>query len=47
MNQCLKAKIDKLDDQLKKVKNHNINDFKEYRDKVCSYISSTYEGGSY
>ena len=47
INQCLKAKMKKLDSQLDKLQNHNVADFKKSRDKTCRDISSTYEGGSY
>ena len=47
INQCLKAKMENLDNKLDKLQNHNIVEFKKFRDKICSDISSTYEGGSY
>jgi len=47
INQCLKAKIEKLDSQLSKLQKHNIVDFKKSRDKICNDIISIYEGGSY
>ena len=47
INQCLKAKMEILDNKLDKLQNHNIVEFKKFRDKICNDISSTYEGGSY
>ena len=47
INQCLKAKMKNLDNQLDKLQNHNVVNFKKSRDKICNDVSSTYEGGSY
>jgi uncharacterized protein YecT (DUF1311 family) len=47
INQCLKARMGQLDNQLDKVQNHNTLDFKKSRNLTCTDISSTYEGGSY
>ena len=47
INQCLKAKMEKLDNKLNKIKNHKISNFKKYRNKICSDIALVYEGGTY
>lgn len=47
INECLKSQMQKYDNKLDKIKNHDIKSFKEYRNKICSDISSTYKGGTY
>lgn len=47
INQCLKQKMQNLDEKLDKIKNHSIQEFKKYRHKICSNISSTYKDSSY
>lgn len=47
INKCLKSQMQKHDNKLDKLQNHNIKSFKEYRNKICSDISSSYKGGTY
>ncbi|ASG67741.1 hypothetical protein fh0823_04830 [Francisella halioticida] len=47
INKCLKSQMQKLDSKLDNIQNHNIKNFKKYRNKICSDISATYNGGSY
>lgn len=47
INECLKSQMQKFDSKLDKIQNHDINNFKKYRDSMCSDISSEYEGGTF
>jgi uncharacterized protein YecT (DUF1311 family) len=47
INQCLKAQMAKLDTQITKTDGHNIKMLKNYRNKICSDISSSYKGGTF
>ena len=39
--------MQQLDSKLDKIQNHNISNFKKYRDNICSDICSEYKGGTF
>ncbi|AVC44507.1 hypothetical protein B4919_06780 [Francisella tularensis subsp. novicida] len=47
INACLKSQMQIYDTKLNDVQNHDIKNFKKYRDNICYDISSTYKGGTY
>ncbi|WP_234393369.1 DUF1311 domain-containing protein [Francisella adeliensis] len=47
INQYLKSQMANFESKINQLENHDIVNFKNYRDKICNDISSTYEGGSY